>query len=208
MQKVVTLVTLVTLYINGPQFLLQHGLQILLQGDMMVYVIQMRGTSHYKVGFTSGDVEKRRAQLQTASPVALDIVASVAGGRDLEIKVLRRWKNTSSAAMGEWLTLSKKQLGQMLRDDLGIEAQGLVIDGDLHPITLTFRQWLQQQEDRDDMIGDLARDAQRDAELPDDRAGQQKWLEHLELMGACAGAIEAFNRAWKEFTNLRKVSHA
>lgn len=169
----------------------------------MVYVINMRGTSHYKVGFTNGEPLRRMAALQTANPIPLDLVAAVDGGRDLEAKVLRRW-GRSSRAEGEWLTLSKKQLARLLNEDLGIKKSvGPVIEGDVFPVTITFRQWLAQQVGRDDVIGDFASDAMNDSGTPDDRAGRNRWYAHLRRRRACREAYMALDDAWAEFMSLR-----
>ena len=62
---------------------------------------------------------------------------------------------------------------------------------------MTFNKWLKQQVDRDDPIGDLARDTER--------AGYPKgstlkaWQAHLFYACACPEASHALDEAWQEW---------
>lgn len=175
----------------------------------MIYIINMRGTPHYKIGYTDMPVELRRNQLQTANPIYLDIIAVVEGDRALEAKLHRQWRTCRSKVNNEWFVLTNRQLVDLLRNELGVDANAIAVaDSDLWPITTTFRQWLVQQAERDDIIGDFARDTEnferwhRDRRLPDDRAGHTTWWEFLRGNQVCEGAIEAFNEAWEEFGNI------
>jgi hypothetical protein len=62
----------------------------------------------------------------------------------------------------------------------------------------SFSEWLRAQRRRDDPVGDLARDAMAD----------DGWLGgrdlsalhgHLSRYGACEGAHDALDRAWREW---------
>ena len=65
---------------------------------------------------------------------------------------------------------------------------------------MTFRQWLRQQENRDDLIGDLARDAGHDPNAP--QAGTE-WPDYLISADACLGAISALESALEEYNRLK-----
>lgn len=172
----------------------------------MIYVINMRGTPYYKIGYTEGDPEKRKAQLQTGSPTPLDLVVSVTGDRAMEAALHRDWKKYQSDANNEWMILQREQLEKLLRHGLKIKDGHVAMEGEMWPITTTFHQWLQKQAERDDPIGDFARDTLEyvdwtggDCPLPDDRAGHQEWKNFLWRNGACDGAILAFEEGWREF---------
>lgn len=59
-----------------------------------------------------------------------------------------------------------------------------------------FKTWLLAQHERDDAVGDLARDAKQDRRFPS-RAPDA--MRHLETMGACHQAIEALRKAAHEW---------
>lgn len=62
---------------------------------------------------------------------------------------------------------------------------------------MTFMEWPKKQTERDDPIGDLARDAKADRRhKPKSRAG---WQRFLSLVGACYEAKDAANEAWDEY---------
>ena len=72
----------------------------------------------------------------------------------------------------------------------------------------TFKAWLRQQHRRNDPVGDLARNAcarVMPGEQPQPLRGTpgqrdyERWRLYLGLMGACAGAEEALDRAYTEF---------
>lgn len=64
-----------------------------------------------------------------------------------------------------------------------------------------FTQWLRQQVDRDDIVGDLAGDVQRDSRRkPRTRDG---WKRFLTSARACSGAHEALHAAWDEYEAAR-----
>lgn len=69
----------------------------------------------------------------------------------------------------------------------------------------TFYSWLRQQRDRQDPVGDLARDAISDEEFP--RTGRRHMrpytrahlYRYLEKRNACSGALRAFALAYSEY---------
>lgn len=62
----------------------------------------------------------------------------------------------------------------------------------------TFNKWLREQEDRDDPVGDLARDVSRDSRrVP--RNNHVAWRTFLWYGGASEAALQAFELAWKEY---------
>jgi len=64
----------------------------------------------------------------------------------------------------------------------------------------TFKQWLRSQKNRNDPIGDFARDAMVDPDFPKYVCkSPDKIADYLESHNACAGAIAAFNAGWQEF---------
>jgi uncharacterized protein YozE (UPF0346 family) len=65
---------------------------------------------------------------------------------------------------------------------------------------MRYKQWLLEQTDRQDPIGDLARDASEDEEFP---GALHEIKDYLYLVGACDGALEAFESSVKEYRNLR-----
>lgn len=67
---------------------------------------------------------------------------------------------------------------------------------------LTFRQYLQQQAHREDLVGDLVRDLAETRRLPR-RLTPRTLLDHLERRGASDGAIVAAEVAWRQFDDYR-----
>lgn len=65
---------------------------------------------------------------------------------------------------------------------------------------MTFMKWLKKQVDRDDPIGDLAKDAMRDKRhKPKSRRG---WERFLSDVGACYAARDAAKQAWDEYESI------
>lgn len=62
-----------------------------------------------------------------------------------------------------------------------------------------FSRWLLKQKDRNDPVGDLAVDADYDNDWPHKAESFWKFLDYLRGCNACQGAIDALERAWKEF---------
>lgn len=63
---------------------------------------------------------------------------------------------------------------------------------------MSFRQWLRQQEKRDDPVGDLANDAKYDKRSAP-RDTLPAWTRHLERANACGEAMQALRNAWDEY---------
>ncbi|MBM4277068.1 MAG: hypothetical protein FJ130_04180 [Deltaproteobacteria bacterium] len=63
---------------------------------------------------------------------------------------------------------------------------------------MKFHNWLRKQTNQNDPVGDFARDVKADAESPKNNS-IKKWRTYLSNVGACDGAINAFERAWIEY---------
>lgn len=63
---------------------------------------------------------------------------------------------------------------------------------------IRFKDWLGEQRERDDPVGDLARDAHEDAEFPDD---VDEVIHHLRSRGAIVAALNAAQRGIKEWSD-------
>lgn len=63
----------------------------------------------------------------------------------------------------------------------------------------SFNHWLRRQHQRDDRIGDLARDVRQDRQWPGCRtlAGFQRYLGQRN---ACSAAVESLAAAWTEYS--------
>jgi hypothetical protein len=79
---------------------------------------------------------------------------------------------------------------------------------------MTFYQWLRRQHKRDDIVGDLAQDVRRNVRSQYGRgcpeAGYSRnpssvagWLQYLEDVMACDGAIEACKQAAAEYSKIK-----
>ncbi len=66
-------------------------------------------------------------------------------------------------------------------------------------MTGAFTDWLLQQADRDDPVGDLASDVARDPDWPASSRSLSRLLVYLRNRGACEGAIQALRTAWGEW---------
>lgn len=62
-----------------------------------------------------------------------------------------------------------------------------------------FHRWLMRQRDRDDPIGDLAQDAERDSAFPSHSTSHSKIREHMERHRACDESLVALDEAFREF---------
>ena len=65
-----------------------------------------------------------------------------------------------------------------------------------------FFRWAARFEDEDSPRGDFASDMKHDFEFPA-LAGHDIILHYLERIGACTGAIEAFEDLWREYAGKR-----
>lgn len=62
-----------------------------------------------------------------------------------------------------------------------------------------FHRWLGQQAQRNDAIGDLARDVRRDKRFPVSEASREAVQRYFEAVARTPGVKVAFKRAWREF---------
>jgi hypothetical protein len=62
--------------------------------------------------------------------------------------------------------------------------------------TRSFLTWLKTQTKRDDVVGDLARDAAKDPRTPHGRATKGQWRHYL---GSAQHIVRALDEAWAEF---------
>jgi len=65
----------------------------------------------------------------------------------------------------------------------------------------TFNEWLSEQRERDDPVGDLAGDAARDRKFPEIDS-RVKLMNYLFSRMACDDALRAAKRAWKEYERV------
>jgi len=68
---------------------------------------------------------------------------------------------------------------------------------------MIFTVWLLKQEERDDGIGDFARDVRLDTQRPYN--GVRAWRKHLIKHRADGKAFKALELAWQEFNERKKV---
>lgn len=64
---------------------------------------------------------------------------------------------------------------------------------------MTFNQWLKTQVKRDDIIGDVARNAAMDTKRKPYRGDLKAWIKFLSDGWACREAKLALIEAWKEY---------
>jgi uncharacterized protein YozE (UPF0346 family) len=69
---------------------------------------------------------------------------------------------------------------------------------------VSFRAWLRQFRREESAIGDLARDALADQEWPRGPGSLNKYLGHLEDVGACDAAIDTLHEAWARYERERE----
>ncbi len=103
-----------------------------------------------------------------------------------------------------WKVLKKNSAGRLQRPN---NASNLFsnLPNLKKPKTGTFYRWLVKQQDRDDPIGDLSNDAQRDKEFPLETSSLEKLRNHLIARLACNEAVQALEEAHKEFKNNKSV---
>lgn len=69
---------------------------------------------------------------------------------------------------------------------------------------MTFVEYMKQQTKRDDIVGDLARDMERENWLVEgEKANFGRWFAHIKFVG-CKGAMEALLQAYDEIIALDK----
>lgn len=64
---------------------------------------------------------------------------------------------------------------------------------------MMFAEWLQNQTERQDPIGDLASDAQHDERPKPTENSLKAWRSFLLNANACQEALAALHEAWKEY---------
>lgn len=75
-------------------------------GGGVVYFLRMVGTDYYKIGFTSrDDVLWRLAELQTACPRRLEVVATVSGDEATEADFHRQYWQYRTDGGAEWFEI-------------------------------------------------------------------------------------------------------
>lgn len=108
--------------------------------------------------------------------------------------------------------VDQEELGRLIQDAvLGTHALG---DGDLYignaRVTAdeshlavvprrSFKAWLQQQLQRNDPVGDLARDAGDDKNAPSGRKSFLAWRSYLQSRWAHRDVMRTLKEAWGEF---------
>ena len=127
-----------------------------------------------KIG-RSEQPEVRLRQLKTGSPAELQLLLVLDGDREQEFHEQFKHLHVS----GEWF------------------ARGDELENFIARAT-GFQKWLFAQADRDDLVGDLARDAIQDVNWPPTSSYRQL-KNYLHLAHACAGAVEALLRAFLEY---------
>lgn len=68
---------------------------------------------------------------------------------------------------------------------------------------MSFFSWLAEQRDREDPIGDLARDVADDAGFPRDLRGLSELSSYLSSKHADARVHEVAEEAWSAFTDAK-----
>lgn len=71
-----------------------------------------------------------------------------------------------------------------------------------------FTTWLLRQSERDDPIGDLARDANADMDRPHGSADIETRRTHLWLRHADDVAMDALENAWTEYQQITSHSQS
>jgi len=65
---------------------------------------------------------------------------------------------------------------------------------------MRFEKWLKLQVDRDDRVGDIARDAQADSRQKPSQNTLEAWETFLSSAQACWEAMESLREAWEEYS--------
>lgn len=53
-------------------------------------------------------------------------------------------------------------------------------------------------------LGDLAKDAKADKDFPNQSSNKKEIQNYLDYIGACSGAMEAFEVSWKAYEAYKK----
>lgn len=111
---------------------------------MAIYFVS-DGQGHIKIGYSSGDVGKRIAQLQVSSPMHLSCIAVLPGTQKLENELHRRFKSLRIRGNGEWFREDREIL-----DYVGIH------DNDLLETDIDFLEHTYGAEAVDEAISALS----------------------------------------------------
>lgn len=79
-----------------------------------IYIVRMKGTDYFKVGYTSGTVQTRMKQLQVGNPKPLKFVTTWGGDMDAEKEVHDMLGEFRTK--GEWFELTTEDLLNVLPD--------------------------------------------------------------------------------------------
>jgi uncharacterized protein YozE (UPF0346 family) len=121
------------------------------------------------------DVQRRLRQLQSASPVPLRVIG-ILDGVEPERRLHQEY--ASYRMNGEWFAI---------------------------PVAASFYLWLVMQADRDDWIGDVARDAKEDTLFPKEETSYQRLQSYLIWHQACHRARIGLAKAYREWLRLRRA---
>lgn len=91
----------------------------------MIYFIQDSATLLVKVGYTSGDVSRRLAALQTACAASLRLLGQVPGSREREGNLHERF--AAQRERGEWFRISEEQVRELLLEGIERDEAGFPI---------------------------------------------------------------------------------
>lgn len=64
---------------------------------------------------------------------------------------------------------------------------------------MTFVEWLLEQNNRDDPVGDLSRDLRRDKGAPTKIDSVPELVRYLKSKGSCLGALDAAREAGQQW---------
>lgn len=113
-------------------------------------------------------------------------------------------KERYDRSMKSWTVLKKNSQGNLHRP---INASNIFssLPKPKKPKTSPFYRWLVKQQDRDDPIGDLSKDTQRDKGFPVETSLLEKIKKHLIHQFACNEAIQALEEAYQEFKTKKRI---
>jgi hypothetical protein len=88
----------------------------------MIYIIRMGSSNYYKIGYTShADSSKRLAQLQTACPTRLILIAEIEGEEVTERELHRRFWEYRTDGGEEWFEIPLDKITEIEEDYCGRE---------------------------------------------------------------------------------------
>lgn len=137
-----------------------------------------------------------------------------------EIELCREWlrrktipTKTENRNMGSygWKHVVEKDMNHYVSNGAFIQAallEGYLVRhyGETSPnagfnfkIIKSFREWISKQKDRDDPVGDLARDILQDKDWPASSFRKVTCLKYLKSKTNWVVVLETFETAWEEF---------